>query len=630
MAASTLANGFEQQPSYSAATKSPGLLVPFIKKLGVLRITSPVQLLPFGLVTLSLLLWIFALSKINLSDLTDLGLISALPLEAFIALGILTISFSMVITRPNLNTRIAFLHLIVVVFMLYGITAIIEEVPRFGPSWRHAGVIDYIMRHGSVNPRIDAYFNWPGMFIMGALITQIAGLDSAIFMLSWAPMFFQLLYMGPLWIIYSSLNKSKRLVWLAIWIYYISNWVGQDYFSPQAMNFFYFLVILAIFIHWFRKTDPGENWLSGNRLIRKIPFVAKFLDKALSSEVHQSESASPAQKAILLVMVVVIYFVSITSHQLTQFAILISLILLLVFQRITPRLVPVILLILSSMWIVYMASAYMSGRLAEMLQVFGSLDTALDANLVNRMSGSPGHVIVTRIRLVVTLGIWLAAFAGFIRNWIRGRVELTAALLVAAPFPLLAMQSYGGEMLMRIFLFSLPLGSYLAAALVFPLKLDPPSWRYTALIGVISVVLISVFWFTRYGNERMEYFSPEEVEAVEYAYTHMEEGSLLATVTTNLAYKSKNYELYRYTKLEDQIVYKDMVAILNTVYNPRFKASYFLLTRSQKAYIEMFYGNDAVDWDAFFAVLLAAPDSSVVYQNKDAILLEFIPVQVAK
>jgi len=627
LAGRAMAEVIEQQPSYSAASKSPGHLEPLINKLSALRLLSPIKILPFGLITLSLLLWFLALSRVDLSNLTDLGLISALPLEAFIALGIITISFSLVITRPNLDNRIAFLHLVVVVFMLYGITAIIEEVPRFGPSWRHAGVIDYIMRHGSVNPRIDAYFNWPGMFIMGALITQIAGLDSAVFMLSWAPMFFQLLYMGPLWIIYSSLNKSNRLAWLALWIYYITNWVGQDYFSPQAMNFFYFLVILAIFIHWFRNTNPGENWLTGNRFIQKIPFLSKFLGRVISGEVHYSESASTAQKAVLLVMVVVIYFVSITSHQLTQFAILISLILLLLFQRITPRLVPVILLILSSMWIVYMASAYMSGRLAEMLQVFGNLDTALDANLVNRMSGSPGHVIVTRIRLVVTLGIWLAAFAGFIRSWLRGRVELTAALLVAAPFPLLAMQSYGGEMLMRIFLFSLPLGAYLSAALIFPLKIDPPSWRYTAIIGVISVGLISVFWLTRYGNERMEYFSPQEVEAVEYAYTHMEEGSLLATVTTNLAYKSKNYEVYRYTKLEDQIVYKDLVAILNTVYNPRYKASYFLLTRSQRAYIEMFYGHNAVDWEHIIAVLLAAPDSSVVYQNEDAILLEFIPVQ---
>lgn len=622
------AKAIEQLPPFNAAPKRSSLVDRMKNLIGLLRITAPIQLLPFGLVILALVLWFYALSRINLAEFTDLGLISALPVEAFISLGILTISFSLVITRENLNTRIAFLHLVVVVFMLYGITAIIEEVPRFGPSWRHAGVIDYIMRHGSVNPRIDAYFNWPGMFIMGALITQIAGLDSAVFMLSWAPLFFQLLYLGPLWMIYSSLSHSKRLVWLAIWVYYISNWVGQDYFSPQAMNFFYFLVILSIFIWWFRNTSPVNNWLTKFFQNKKIPFIAGFMNKFFSGEDQYLQPASPSQKTILVVMVVVIYFVSITSHQLTQFAILISLVLLLVFQRITPRLIPVILFILSTMWIVYMASAYMSGRLAEMLQVFGNLDTALDANLVNRMSGSPGHMLVTKIRLFITLGIWLAAFAAFVRGWIRGRVELTAALLLAAPFPLLVMQSYGGEMLMRIFLFSLPLASYLTASLIFPLKLEPPSWRYTALIGLMSMVLIGVFWITRYGNERMEYFSTQEVEAVEYAYAHMDEGSLLATVTTNLAYKSKNYEFYRYTKLEDQIVYNDMVAILQTVYNPRYKASYFLLTRSQRAYIEMFYGHNAVNWDSLISILLAAPDSSVVYQNEDAILLEFIPNQV--
>lgn len=588
-----------------------------------IRNISPVQVVPYALMIVVIVLWSYSLSAVDLTKMDDLGLISALPNGVFISLGLLTLSFSLVITSRNFSPTLIFAHVALLVFMLYGITAIVEEVPRFGPSWRHAGVIEYIMRNESVNPRIDAYFNWPGFFILGALVTQIAGLSSAVPFLSWAPVFFELLYMGPLFIIYSSLTESKRLVWLGIWIFYLTNWVGQDYFSPQGMNFFFFLVVLAILIRWFRPSNTMKQWFSGSKILTKFPIINRFFEMMFTREVSVTSSINLSQKTFFLLMIVLIYFVSITSHQLTQFAILISIVLLLIFQRISPRFLPVIMLILSGIWIGYMASAYMAGRLASMLAVFGRLDTALDSNLVNRMSGSPDHMLVTQIRMVLTLGVWLAAFMGFIRRWIQGSMEMSAILLMAAPFPLLIMQTYGGEMLMRIFLFSLPLAAYLAASLIFPLKSDPPSWRYTIAIGAVSAVLIGVFWFTRYGNERMEYFTPSEVAGVQYLYEQSEPGSLVATVTTNLPYKSINYEKYKYVRLEDRIIYNDLVAVLHTMNNSRFTHTYFLLTRSQKAYVEMFYGHGKVDWERLEKTLLASPNATLIYQNDDARIIQF-------
>lgn len=593
-----------------------------------IRDITPRQLMPYFMMTVVVIIWAFSLPAVDLTRMDDLGLVSALPSSMFIAMGILSVSFSLVITSRNFHSFLVLAHVVLLVFMLYGITAIVEEVARFGPSWRHAGIIEYIMRNESVNPRIDAYFNWPGFFIMGALITQIAGLNSAVPFLSWAPVFFELLYLGPLLMIFSSLTGSKRLVWLGIWIFYITNWVGQDYFSPQAMNFFYFLVILAILLRWFWPSKAVKIWFNEAKIMLRFPRINRFIEQVFSAEVNEDNQINLQQKAFLLGMIVLIYFVSITSHQLTQFAILISLILLILFQRITPKLLPVIMLILSGMWIGYMASAYMAGRLASMLAMFGRLDTALDANLVNRMSGSPDHMFITQIRLILTLAVWLAAFTGFIRRWIGGKLELTAALLVAAPFPLLIMQTYGGEMLMRIFMFSLPLAAYLVASLIFPLKSDPPSWRTTAVIGLISAVLISVFWFTRYGNERMEYFTSAEVAAVEYLYENIEPGSLVATVTTNLPYKSINYEKYRYTRLENPIIYQDAVWVLNTMTNSRHSHTYFLLTRSQKAYIELFYGHGAVDWDKLEKMLLASPNANLMYENDDALIIQFINSEV--
>jgi len=381
-----------------------------------LKSKHPAEYLPVLLLVSGIVIWFFALPLINVNLMNDLGLVSVLPPGTFIALALMTISFSLLVTAPKLNTAMIFIHMAVLVIMLYGITAVIEVIPRFSPSWRHAGIIDYIIRNEMVNPRIDAYFNWPGFFIMGALITQIAGLDSSVLFLQWAPVFFQLIYLGPLWMIYTSLTNSRRLVWFGIWIFYLTNWVGQDYFSPQAMNFFYFLVIVAILVKWFRKNEIILPKIAESKLVKKLPKIQSLITQIFHGENPSPSLISPLQKAFFLLMIVLIYFVSITSHQLTQFAILMSIVLLLMFQRIAPKILPVVMLILSGMWIAYMASAFMAGRLAGMLEAFGQLENALDANLVDRMNGSPGHMVVTQIRLVLTLGVWLACWKLLV-NW---------------------------------------------------------------------------------------------------------------------------------------------------------------------------------------------------------------------
>jgi len=265
-----------------------------------------------------------------------------------------------------------------------------------------------------------------------------------------------------------------------------------------------------------------------------------------------------------------------------------------------------------------------------MLEAFGQLENALDANLVDRMNGSPGHMVVTQIRLVLTLGVWLAALIGFVRQWLRGTFETSAALLVAAPFPLLIMQTYGGEMLMRIYMFSLPFAAYLAAAIIFPLIKDPPSWRYTAAIGLVSAALIVVFWYGRYGNERMEYFTPAELQAVEFTYDHAEPGSLIASVTTNLPYKYINYEQYKYARLEKDVVKGDFVALIATMKNPKFDHTYLLITRAQEAYMEMYYGVGTVDLTRLENQLLLDPTARVIFINEDAKILEFTNTEGVK
>ena len=85
-----------------------------------------------------------------------------------------------------------------------------------------------------------------------------------------------------------------------------------------------------------------------------------------------------------------------------------------------------------------------------------------------------------------------------------------ATALFLAPFPLLALQPYGGEILIRVALFALPFAAYLAAAgLVGPSR-APSVFRSLSTTAVI-VVLLAAFVFARYGNDRMDAFSSGDV-----------------------------------------------------------------------------------------------------------------------
>ena len=106
---------------------------------------------------------------------------------------------------------------------------------------------------------MNAYHNWPGFFALGALLTEVAGFNSALSFASWAPLFFNLIDLGALLLILRACTTDRRLIWLSVWFFYLTNWVGQDYFSPQGLNFFFYLVIMAILLQWFKMEPTADG-----------------------------------------------------------------------------------------------------------------------------------------------------------------------------------------------------------------------------------------------------------------------------------------------------------------------------------------------------------------------------------
>ena len=89
-------------------------------------------------------LWGLSLSSVNMGRMSDLGLVSVLPPTTFVALAILMVSFCLAVQAPAQRTLIILLHIGLLVFMLYGVTALVEEMPRFSVNYRDAGFTEYI------------------------------------------------------------------------------------------------------------------------------------------------------------------------------------------------------------------------------------------------------------------------------------------------------------------------------------------------------------------------------------------------------------------------------------------------------------------------------------------------------
>jgi hypothetical protein len=566
-------------------------------------------------------LWFVAISAIDVRSITDLGLVSVLPPTSWIALSVLTLSFCLTLRR--LNAKIALLHVIVLIVMLYGVSDLIAEVPRFAPTWKHVGVAEYIIRTGEVDPKLNAYFNWPGFFAVVAFLTEVGGLDSPLQLVQQVLTFFNLLYLGPLLMIFRAFTHDQRLVWLSAWFFFITNWIGQDYFAPQALDYLLYLAILAILVTWFKGSDPASPrvW-SGRWVPARLSKPLNTLYQWLTVDRAPRRPGSLRQRIGLVTLVIVLALASVPTHQLTPFVILGVVTLLVVANRCSVRSLPILVGVLIIAWMVYAASGFVAGHVEFLVGSMGDVTNIATKNLEERMGGSPEHVLIVRIRLVMTAALWGLALLGGIRRLWNGYCDIPGAIIAIAAFSLLLIHSYGGEMLLRVYFFVLPAMAFFAAALFYPKPTAGTSRRAAVALGGVSLVLLGCFMFARYGNERADQFTVEEFEAMEYLYSSASPNSVLVAGAVNLPWKYQDYDAYRYRSALPYTRENDVNSLVCMMSNKRFQGGYLILNRAGKVDLEKFYGEPSSVWDSFEQAIESSDYFRLVFANEDAKIYE--------
>jgi hypothetical protein len=494
--------------------------------------------------------WTLSLRGVNTRGMSDIGLISVLPPGIYAAAALTIIGLACSLRARRGSTALMVFQVAVLIFMLYGATALVEEQPRFSVVYRHAGFAEYIVRNKGVDPGLDAYFNWPGFFIALATVVQALHLRDALALAPWAPVFFTLLYLPPLYLLFESFTRSQRTRWLAIWFFYLGNWVGQDYLSPQALDYFFYLVIIALLLR-LPMSQTGQQSIS--RAGAALKLLAERISRTTFVTAPATEPEAGSRRWIVLLAVVIVFAAIVCSHPLTPFFVIATTVLLVIFGVVGPRWLPALMIVMTAAWMLLMAHAYLAGHLGDVIGSAGSLGPTATSNVTGRLRGSSGHQLVVYARVIMTGLLWGLASLGLVRAVKARQWPLPAVLMAVAPLSLILLQAYGGEMLLRAYLFSLPAVAYLAAVAVVRMRGMPHSNRGSLAIALLSLLMLCGFLLIRYGNERGDYITSGELSTVQRLYSIAPRGSVLATIGQP-PWKYRDFEMYAYRALAPEDV----------------------------------------------------------------------------
>ncbi|WP_261375188.1 hypothetical protein [Arthrobacter sp. KBS0702] len=571
-----------------------------------------------GIAALAVVLGIWGMREVDPDQTAGAGLIALLPPVYFVALALSLTGF---VASLNLRQFVPALlagQVLVTVLILHGADPIIHGLPRLEASYRHLGIADSIAQSGQLHPNLDAYFNWPGFFDLLGMLSGATGAKDLMVIATWAPIGINLLLLAPLLALATRITANRRHAWAGVWLFYLTSWVGQDYLAPQAYAFILLVTLFACLL----STFSGWAWPTGGN--RFTTALARTVDKLDSSVPQQQGLIQPSQRdsAILLGICALILLAMTASHQLTPFAAVPVLVAFMLIGRLRSRSLPLLALALPVVWLVFVASAYFQGHQDQLFGSFGDIGANTIGALNDRISGSGPHLAVVYTRVAEVAVIWILAIIGAIMGHRRATPWLAAAVGALAPLLLVSVQPYGGELLLRLFLFSLPFAACLVA---LPLMWDRPAGpglaRGVALL-VLGAALATTTLVTRYGNDSMETFSRAEIALVDRLYATAPPGSVLIEAIRNTPWKYQEYASYDYRALAAAEPRPDAAPLSCDTVNQiaRRAGAYLIVTASQQHAAELRGTTPAGDLQRFIDTCGTGPGWQKVSENAGGVI----------
>lgn len=285
-------------------------------------------------------------------------------------------------------------------------TVVATEVPLYDWTYKHLAVVDYILVNGRIAPDgTDIYAQWSAFFVMFAWFSDVTGQAPITIAHVFAPIIHVLIALA----VYCAarvLGRSRRTALTAAFLAEVFNWVGQDYFSPQAWS-----------------------------LTLAFGMIVLLL-------------ASPRSRASG-VLAIVVFAATVPTHQLTPFWAVGVACLLCVVRRARPWWISVVM--------VMIAGSYLLLNLEAVLPYGMFSGSSVVSNATSNVvsSGMPAKDFTSAVVRALSLAVVATAFFGAIWLWRRKRPMIGLSIVAFSSFGLLLGQNYGGEAIFRVYLYSL-------------------------------------------------------------------------------------------------------------------------------------------------------------------------------
>ena len=569
--------------------------------------TGQVPWLQLTLLCLGLGAWAYGVSQVRRQTIGSYGLLESTNVWFIVGFAVLLAGGLLELSRPEPRAWLLGAYLASLIVAIYTTVPILYGVPEYAWVYKHIGVAQALGKYGHVTDPANIYEQWPALFAAVASVSGVSHLSPLSFA-AWAPLAFELADALLLLGIFRLLGAESRIAWLALFLYEgLIAWVGQDYLSPQAFGYLLWLGIVATLIRWMLATAPSHT-RRGPITRMRAPFLTEVPTPRVSSSAH---------RALAMTLVFVIYFAIVAAHQLTP------------YLAITGVGALAMLGLLRRGWLILLmmmaiSGAYLVSRYSLIAQQYGGLFSG--GNVLQNSGGLRGAfhdrattVDIIRAYTAISYSMWPATLVAIaLQRRALGRV-VTPALLAFSPFAIVFVQDYGGEAIYRVFLFSAPWCALLIAGML--VKLGPVLWRLVT--PFVSIVILAAGLQGSYEAISADVFTPSEVAASVWLYSHTPHGSLLVLEVDDFPdLESADFNDYNlkvipaYTEDSTTVNEANLAKVRRWLDSLGYRSAYVVVSRSMA--VDADYFGTPPHYSQLINAVRDRPGWSIVYRNADA------------
>lgn len=494
---------------------------------------QPRTRLAWGFVVVAAGLLALSVPRVDYDLVDGLGLLPALPLIFWLSVVCTTIAFVVFVLARHHSGAASTVGLLTL--SLHGIEPLSAPAARFSVAWLISGFSDVIAETGSAERFIDARFSWPGFYLgpaaaisgaqssdVGSQPGSFVGPDAAVGgeqllnidpLIRFWPLGIFVIWVLLVWVFARHWFPDRWVAApIAAWLFIVTAWTGQNYFSPQSMGTTV-TAILVLLIAIMERDMP-----------RDVP-IRKRLGWIMLPGPGGGAERNPAITMFVLATCLSV----VVTHPLSPVFLILWLIPMAFAGYRYARGMPVLLFIIFFTWVSGAARPWWRSRIAGLVDDVGAVSSTVSESTTARSAEASFErsiVLLSRAGIVVAVAAFSLLAAGYL--WRQRGQRAGALLLGMAGLPAMAVagQPYGGEILVRVFLFSV-----FPAAILFGAAIANVSSRRVMAGTLLGVTLLGAptLIINRYGNESYEMTTGSDRRAVEAMYSQAPPDTLFVT-----------------------------------------------------------------------------------------------------